>query len=104
MGGCLGAVWVIGFSGCGVLVGCLGCFLVKEGYFRLGMGRDTKPYIIIYACGGGGEVSMGAFGLVLFGVLPKMFGYGLCRSLKMRATIVMKSLEGLTNVGEADTM
>ena len=59
MGGCLGAVWVIGFSGCGVLVGCLGCFLVKEGYFRLGMGRDTKPYIIIYACGGGGEVSMG---------------------------------------------
>lgn len=47
---------------------------------------------------------MGAFGLVLFGVLTKMFGYGLCKTLKMQATIVMKSREGLTNVGEADTM
>lgn len=68
------------------------------------MGRDAKPYIIIYACGGGDEVSMGAFGLVFLGVLTKIFGYGLYKSLKMRATIVMKSLEGLTNVGEADTM
>lgn len=68
------------------------------------MGRDAKAYIIIYACGGGGEVSMGTFGLALFGVSTEKFGYRLCNVLKMRTTIVMKSWEGLTNVGGTATM